>query len=692
MSNEYSEIKYIGDLKRKCLTPFGYQTIEYVFKTPPLETLKITHEFGSIIVSKNHHFIDPDDKEIAAIDLKIGDLLETINGESKILDIEDAGVRELYDITLDTEEFGNQWYYSDGVLSHNSGKSITVACYLAWLFNFNHRKNIGIVANRGAQAREFLRNTKDIFTRLPMFLTVGITEWSKSTIANESEMRILTDVPSEDSFRGYTVDCLVVDECIHRNEIITVRDKLTGEVFETTIGDFFNKMNTHGSQNEKTLFFNNRQVLTSNGFQDFIGIRKTIKNTGIRITTKNGDIQVTENHKFFDNGVFIPVTDLKVGDKLNNQKIIKIENINEKSDYYDLLNVSNGNHYTTSGFESSNCAFIEASKWEEFADSVFPSQTALSWKKNIIISTAKGLNHFYEIVQRAKNQSLIPGSGTTLVEVDWMEVPRYDAKGLISPEEFRKKIISRYGRAYFEQNYGNNFMGSAETLIDSEVLEKMVPKAAEEDFEGLTIYQTPEPGHTYLMGVDPAKGGGDYFAVQVLDITSFPFVQAAAAKISTSYLEMPARLYDWGIYYNSAFMIIENNEGSGQSIADALSDHWDYPNMHYDTGKVFPGFRTTTKSRESILRMLQVLGNNGKIIIQDTNTLDELSKFEKKNGKYEASKGHDDMVMSLALSISPLTNYQNFEDYGKFLDSLKSGEEVDTSEFFVDLSSSFVDM
>ena len=94
------------------------------------------------------------------------------------------------------------------MLSHNSGKSITVACYLCWLFTFFKQKNIGIVANRAAQAREFLRNTKDIYSKLPIWMTVGMTEWNKGTIANENEMRIMTDVPSSDSFRGFSVHCL----------------------------------------------------------------------------------------------------------------------------------------------------------------------------------------------------------------------------------------------------------------------------------------------------------------------------------------------------------------------------------------------------------------------------------------------------------------------------------------------------
>lgn len=232
---KFIETKYIKHLNHKVLTPFGYQTIEYLYKTVEMDCLEIHHEKGCIVVSKSHAFIIDDD-EILAEDLKIGDCLAHTSGPSKIIEIKEGGYRELYDLSLDQEEFENYWYYSSGILSHNSGKSITVACYLCWLFNFHKRLNIGIVANRGAQAREFLRNTKDIYTKLPMWLTNGVTEWNKSTIANELEMRILTDVPSGDSFRGFSVHCLVSS-----SNIIT-ECKYNDAIENTTIGELYDQL------------------------------------------------------------------------------------------------------------------------------------------------------------------------------------------------------------------------------------------------------------------------------------------------------------------------------------------------------------------------------------------------------------------------------------------------------------------
>lgn len=537
----FVESKWILDYNKKVKTPFGYQRIESVHKTPPLEALEISFGGGSILVAKFHTFV-VNGEEISASDLKVGDFLETPNGVAAVTTIKDAGVQELYDITLDQSDFENYWYYSNGVLSHNSGKSITVACYLAWLFNFFKDINIGIVANRAAQAREFLQNTKDIYSRLPIWLVQGLTTWNKTTIANEIGTRILTDVPTGDSFRGFSINCLIIDEC----------------------------------------------------------------------------------------------------------------------------------------------AFIQPSRWEEFADSIFPSQSALSWKKNIIISTAKGLNHFYEIVQKAKLESTNPESKSTLVEVAWDEVPRYDSKGnLIPPEKFREQIIKRYGHVYFEQNYGNSFVGSSETLLSPEALQSLTASETLHILDDmLNVFEEPKEDHVYLMGVDAAKEGKDFFAVQVLDITSLPFKQVATAKLQVNYLTMPDFLYEWGAYFNTAHMIIENNEGAGQSIADMMVNHFEYPNVYFQDSKFkYPGFRTTKQTRDMIIRLLQVLMNSNKLEIRDKETILEFQKFELVNGKYQASSGHDDLIMALALSLAPIANMENFSDFGKFLNALKSSDPLDSGNF-----------
>lgn len=463
-----------------------------------------------------------------------------------------------------------------GLMPRQSGKSITTSIYLAWKFIFSNDMNIGICANKSKLAAEFLNNVKNIYMELPMWMKIGVKSWNAGSISGENGMRIMTDSTNGDSFRGYTVSILVVDEC----------------------------------------------------------------------------------------------------------------------------------------------AFIKSTVYDEFENSIFPSQSALSWKKNVIISTANGLNHFYNLVKGARQNkvyvvenSKIPelkdvlsvkdlGNGTSEVtsklgingyemfETSWKDVPRYDTKGnVLSSEQFKENIIEKYGLVYWNSNYENKFIGSSNTFVSSNILEvlKSVEPLEIRDNK-LKIYKKPEKGHKYIISVDPAKEGIDAFAIQVLDITSICFEQVASANLQVDYLTMPDYLNEYGQYYNNAFMIIENNEGAGQSIADIMRNDYEYENLYKDTGKKYPGFRTTAKTRSLILNTMRMFIENDKLKIHDRITINEFYSFILINNKYQADDGcHDDAVMSLALAFAPFCNTRNFEDIKDLVAQISAKTEMlDPDNSFTD--------
>jgi len=431
-------------------------------------------------------------------------------------------------------------------MGRQSGKSISTSIYLAHKYNFDKELNIGIVANKGPMAREFLANTKNIIIELPVWMQQGTVVWNKGSIENESKMRILTDVPSSDSFRGFTIAILVCDEA----------------------------------------------------------------------------------------------------------------------------------------------AFIRPNIWEEFSDSIFPSQSGLAWKKNIILSTANGMNHFYRMVKGGRDKL----NGYNIFEVNWKDVPRYNPDGsLMSNEEFQQKIIAKHGVIYFNQNYANEFLGSSYTLISADKLQNMTQRDIREYRDGkLKIYQYPKDKHQYIMSVDAAKDGTDSFAVQIVDITNFKFKQVAAATLQIDYLLMPEFINEWCEYYNNPYLIIENNEGAGQSIADQMFLTYEYENLHFDkdigrnTKKRYPGFRTTPKSRKQILQTLKLFVENDKLEINDKSTINEFYQFILINNKFQADDGaHDDMIMSLAMIFVPFCNSKNFEDMKKLVNNLYNDDlpDIEKSNF-----------
>ena len=607
------------------------------------------------------------------------------------------------------------------VFPRQAGKSAKTAVWLTWLFLFKEQINMGICANRGSTATDFLANVKNIYTCLPIWFQQGIKVWNVKRIEGENGTRILTDATSGDSFRGSTMNVVVVDECIEYNSIITLKNKTTGEIKDIKIGDFYN-LQEHKFENSM-----NFQVLTSNGFKDFDGIKKTVRDDNIKIYFGDDFLITTPEHKYYTGKDFIYAEDIKINDIIFGKQVTKIEhNVKCTNEFFDLINVSDGHHFTANSIEVSNCAYVAATKWESFVDSVLPSQSSLAWKKTIFISTPNGLNHFYSMVKDSKKRKVIenvqeseieeikkketvldvvknkygtfdvqidkPSNDMELITVDWREVPRYDRKGnLIDPETFKQQVIDRQGLQYFLQAYACEFLGSSHTLISGDVLkeiESVKPKdkvfvQGTEEF--VKIYEEPLENHKYILSVDPAKDGRDYFALHMIDVTKFPFKQVASGRLQIDYLLMPNFLYDFANSYNTAFTIIENNEGAGQSIADTLKRDFEYENLYYDRSgnkfKTYPGFRTTPKSRAQLLETLKLLIENKKLEICDSDTILELQRFILVKKKFQAEEGfHDDLVMSLAIAFCLFNDIQNFEDFKEITKSIYSESDTDFAD------------
>lgn len=501
----------------------------------------------------------------------------------------------------------------------------------------------------------------------------------------------------------------------------------------------------------------NYSVLTKNGFQKFDGIKKTIKDVGVICFLSDGtNITTTENHRFYvgkskSGKIFRKISNISINNIIDGRKLLKKEIINIEKEYFDLVNVNNGNHYITSNVTSHNCAFIRQNIWNEFADGIFPSQSSLSFKKRIIISTSNGINHFSNLITTARknNFDIVQtkfdknykiqhcyikdieldkinldeqklhlhlrfisqiieileendcynitwkkqkkgSNGYLNYEVDWRDVPRFKSNGeRLDPEEFKQGVIAKDGLVYWNQNYEGAFIGSSYTLISADSLKDLTSIEYQEKRDNkLKIYEKPITGHRYIMGVDPAKDGSDAFAVQIIDTYNLEFVQVATAQLQIEYILMPEFLLEWAEYYNNAYIIIENNEGSGQSVADMLYNIYEYDNMYFDkkigSKKKYPGFRTTTKSRKQILQTMKLFIENNRLKINDSKTISEFYQFILINNKYQADEGsHDDLVMSLALCFAPFLDTKNFEDI-KLLISTIFDEEQENSEVNID--------
>ena len=93
-----------------------------------------------------------------------------------------------------------------------SGKSISSVVYLLWYACFHPEKNIAILANKGATAREMLARVTLALENLPFFLQPGCKALNKGSIEFSNNSKIIASATSGSSIRGLSINLLFLDE------------------------------------------------------------------------------------------------------------------------------------------------------------------------------------------------------------------------------------------------------------------------------------------------------------------------------------------------------------------------------------------------------------------------------------------------------------------------------------------------
>jgi hypothetical protein len=286
-------------------------------------------------------------------------------------------------------------------------------------------------------------------------------------------------------------------------------------------------------------------------------------------------------------------------------------------------------------------AFVEGA--EEFYTSTYPVVTSGKDSKVIITSTANGVgNMFYKIYQSAVHQQ----SEYRHFTINWYDVPGRD-------EEWKKQTIANTSEAQFEQEYGNSFLGTGNTLINSDTLLGMMAKEPIFSQNGFKMYEKPIEGHTYVCTVDVSKGRGlDYSTFSIFDTSVQPFRQVATFRDNmVSPLLYPDFINKYCKPYNEALVIIENN-AEGAMVATQLHYDIEYPNV-FVQGQLKAediGITMTKKIKRIGCSTLKELTEENRIELVDRETITEFMTFVSKGTSYEADRGFfDDCVMNCVL-------------------------------------------
>lgn len=311
-------------------------------------------------------------------------------------------------------------------------------------------------------------------------------------------------------------------------------------------------------------------------------------------------------------------------------------------------------------------AFIEG--YDEFFASVYPTISSGESTKLLMTSTPNGLNHFWKTCKGAEEGT----NGYEYVKVMWYDVPGRD-------EKWRKETIESldHDEEKFNQEYCCQFLGSSGTLISGAKLKELSYSKPLYESEGLHQYEKPIENNVYAMTVDVSRGKGlDYSTFNLIDITSMPYKQVCTFRDNfISPIDFASIIYRVATAYNGALVLTEIND-IGAQVSDTLVMDFGYENMLYTEnagregkrisngfGKITDTGVRTTKSVKGIgCAMLKMLIEQNQLIINDFETIQELSRFSKKGNSYEAEQGsHDDLVMNLVL-FAWLTSQAYFKE------------------------------
>ena len=285
-----------------------------------------------------------------------------------------------------------------------------------------------------------------------------------------------------------------------------------------------------------------------------------------------------------------------------------------------------------------------------FYTSTYPVVAAGTSTQVIITSTANGIGNVYHKLYEGAVQ------GTNEFKhfrVDWWDVPGRD-------EEWKRQTVSNTSQLQFDQEFGNTFVGTGNTLISPEALLGLISKDPIKYTENTRIYKDVEDGHEYMMFVDVAKGRGqDYSTFNIIDVSSRPFEQVAVFQDNNiSPLLYPDVIYKYANMYNQAYVIIESND-QGAVVCNGLYYDLEYENVYVESmiKANSIGVTMTRKVKRIGCSNIKDLIEQNKIAIHDAETIIELSTFESRGSSYEASNGnHDDLVMNLVMFAWFTTN------------------------------------
>jgi len=273
-----NELKYLTDLgfRPKINTPSGFEEITDTYRKNGLG-VEIYFENESIpLKAANNHLLWYNDEWTEVINLNVGNC---INGKtiSKIINVEP---QDWIDFTIDAE---HESYYHNGILHHNSGKSLILYIIIRYLLEHKKSKTLLIVPNTSlchqlsSDFRDYSSSNKwDVEGNVHLVFSgkdkdsdkpIILSTWQSLQSNSMKKGNGLSKSTALTYFKQF--DLVLCDECHLANsvEITSIIDKCINAEYRIGVTGTLNGQKTHSLQLE-SLFGPIKKVISTKELMD----------------------------------------------------------------------------------------------------------------------------------------------------------------------------------------------------------------------------------------------------------------------------------------------------------------------------------------------------------------------------------------------------------------------------------------
>lgn len=328
-------------------------------------------------------------------------------------------------------------------------------------------------------------------------------------------------------------------------------------------------------------------------------------------------------------------------------------------------------------------AFVPKNQANDFWTANYPTISSSDEAKVIIISTPCGkYNLFHTLYEGAEKGT----NEFKPFKAIWNAIPGRD-------EKWKQQQLRNIGRKRFTQEYLCEFLGSDNTLLDTDVLEYLQNKDKKEPLMSkldgcFDIFEEPKRGRIYVLGVDSAKGTGEHYStIQVMRIDNInPIKMEQVAVYNNNKIDVYSFaevVNNISIYYNNAYIVCENN-AEGSTVVTRL--WWVYENeglLNSGNKDKEIGIRATRSTKPKAVLLMKKLIEERQIELHDETTIKQLTGFVEENGKYFGRGIEDDLVSALYWS-SYIFEFDLFEESGEVIINNKEDDDDDVWDFLTD--------